>query len=521
MADFDLAVIGAGSAGLSVTAVAAQLGVRVALIERGRMGGDCLNTGCVPSKALLAASHAAQAIRGAGRLGVCVGEPVIDWDAVRAHVQGAIAAIAPADSEARFRALGATVLRGEARFVAPDALQVDGRRITARRIVVAAGSRAAVPPIAGLDRVPFLTNETLFDLPQRPEHLLILGGGPIGLEMADAFAGLGSRVTVLEAATIASREDPELVAGLRSMLVARGVAILEGVGVSAVEPGTVAGSEAAAGSGTGAEPGIGAGLRTGAGSETGAGAGTEAGSVLQGGATAGVVLVLADGRRIGGSHLLVAAGRRPNLEALDLPAADVRASPAGIVTDSGLRSVSNRRVFAAGDIADPVGIGPRAFTHAGSYHAGIVIRRVLFRLPARVDYAALPRVTYTHPELAQVGMTQAEARTVGLPVAVLRWPLADNDRAVAEGDPAGLVKLIVARGRVVGAGILAPAAGEMIGTWTLAIGERTRVSRLAGMIVPYPTRAEAAKRAAGSLFAPKLFSNRTKWVVGWLQRIGG
>lgn len=519
MADFDLAVIGAGSAGLSVTAVAAQLGVRVALIERGRMGGDCLNTGCVPSKALLAASHAAQAIRGAGRLGVCVGEPVIDWDAVRAHVQGAIAEIAPADSEARFRALGATVLRGEARFVAPDALQVDGRRITARRIVVAAGSRAAVPPIAGLDRVPFLTNETLFDLPQRPEHLLILGGGPIGLEMADAFAGLGSRVTVVEAATIASREDPELVAGLRSMLVARGVAILEGVGVSAVEPGTVAGSEAAAGSGTGAEPGTGAGLRTGAGSGTGAGTG--AGSGLQGGATAGVVLALADGRRIASSHVLVATGRRPNLEALDLPAADVRVSPAGIVTDSGLRSVSNSRVFAAGDIADPVGIGPRAFTHVGSYHAGIVIRRVLFRLPARVDYAALPRVTYTYPELAQVGMTEAEARTAGLPVSVLRWPLADNDRSVAEGDPTGLVKLIVARGRIVGAGILAPAAGEMIGTWTLAIGERTRVSRLAGMIVPYPTRAEAAKRAAGSLFAPKLFSARTKWVVGWLQRVGG
>jgi pyruvate/2-oxoglutarate dehydrogenase complex dihydrolipoamide dehydrogenase (E3) component len=499
MSDFELAVIGAGSAGLSVTAVAAQLGVRVALIERGRMGGDCLNTGCVPSKALLAASHAAQAIRDAGRLGVRVAEPAIDWDAVRAHVQGAIAAITPADSEARFRALGAIVLRGEARFVAPDALQVDGRRITARRIVVAAGSRTAVPPIPGLARVAFLTNETLFELPHLPEHLLILGGGPIGLEMADAFAGLGSRVTVVEAATIASHEDPELVVGLRSVLAARGVAILEGVGVVAVEPGPMAGSETDAGSGTCAISGTGAGVA----------------------AAAGVVLVLGDGQRIAGGHLLVATGRRPNLEALDLPAGDVRASPTGIVTDSGLRSVSNRRVFAAGDIADPIGIGPRAFTHVGSYHAGIIIRRVLFRLPARVDYAALPRVTYTHPELAQVGVTEVEARAVGLSVSVLRWPLADNDRAVAEGDPTGLVKLIVARGRVVGAGILAPAAGEMIGTWTLAIGERTRLSRLAGMIVPYPTRAEAAKRAAGSLFAPKLFSARTKWLVGWLQRMGG
>jgi pyruvate/2-oxoglutarate dehydrogenase complex dihydrolipoamide dehydrogenase (E3) component len=471
MADFDLAVIGAGSAGLSVTAVAAQLGLKVALIERGRMGGDCLNTGCVPSKALLAASHAAQAMRGAGKFGMRVVEPENNWEAVRGHVRGAITAIAPADSEARFRALGATVLRGQARFVARDALAVDGQRITARRIVVAAGSSVAVPPIPGLERVRFLTNETLFDLPVRPEHLLILGGGPIGLEMADAFAGLGSQVTVVEAATIASREDPELVAGLRSVLQARGVVLLEGASVALVE--------------------------------------------------AGPVLVLADGRRIAGSHLLVAAGRRPNLEGLDLEAGGVEASRAGIVTDRGLRSVSNRRVFAAGDIADPVGIGPRAFTHVGSYHAGIVILRAVFRLPARLDYAALPRVTYTHPELAQVGMTEAEARAAGLPIAVLRWPLAENDRAVAEGDTTGLVKLIVTRGRVVGAGILAPSAGEMIGTWTLAIAERTRVSRLAGMIVPYPTRAEAAKRAVGSLYAPKLFSARTKLVVGWLQRLGG
>ena len=470
MTDVDLAVIGAGSAGLSVTAAAAQLGVKVVLIERGRMGGDCLNTGCVPSKALLAAAHTAQAIRGARRLGLRVAEPAIDWDAVRAHVQGAIMAIAPADSETRFRALGATVLRGQARFVAPNTLEVDGQRITARRIVVAAGSRATVPPIPGLDRVPFLTNETLFDLPQQPEHLLILGGGPIGLEMADAFAGLGSRVTVVEAATIASREDPELAAGLRQALAARDVTILEGAAVTAVED----------------RP----------------------------------TLVLADGRRIVGSHLLVAVGRRPNLDGLDLKAGGVRASPAGIVTDRGLRSVSNRRVFAAGDIADPVGIGPRAFTHVGLYHAGIIVRRLLFRLPARIDYAALPRVTYTHPELAQVGLTEAEARASGLAVSVLRWPLSDNDRAIAEGDTAGLVKLIVARGRVVGAGILAPSAGEMIGTWTLAIGERTRMSRLAGMIVPYPTRAEAARRAAGSLFAAKLFSARTKRLVLWLQRLG-
>jgi pyruvate/2-oxoglutarate dehydrogenase complex dihydrolipoamide dehydrogenase (E3) component len=469
MPDFDLIIIGAGSAGLSVTAGAAQLGLKVALIERDRMGGDCLNVGCVPSKALLAAAHAANAARQAGRYGIRLPVPEIDWSAVQAHVHGVIDTIAPVDSEARYRALGATVLREEARFVSPGTVSAGGHRLTARRIVVAAGSRAAVPPIPGLDQVPFLTNATLFDLAERPEHLLILGGGPIGLEMADAFSGLGSRVTVVEAATIAGREDPELATGLRMALAARDVAIDEGSTVASVEPGPT--------------------------------------------------LVLADGRRISGSHLLVAIGRRPNLEGLDLDAANVRATPAGITTDRGLRSISNRRVYAAGDIAAPVGLGPRAFTHVGSYHAGIVIRRVLFRLPAKLDYAALPRVTYTDPELAQVGLTEAEARAAGHAVGVLRWPLADNDRAQAERDTAGLVKLVIVRGRVVGAGILAPHAGEMISQWSVAIARRVPLSALAGLIVPYPTRSEAAKRAAGSFFAPKLFAPRTKSLVRWLARL--
>jgi pyruvate/2-oxoglutarate dehydrogenase complex dihydrolipoamide dehydrogenase (E3) component len=468
--DFDLIVIGAGAAGLSVAAGAAQLGASVALIERGRMGGDCLNTGCVPSKALLAAAHAARGVREGARFGVIAEAPAIDWDRVRAHVQGVIADIAPVDSAARFRALGATVLLGEARFTDPATISVDGRgMMTARRYVVAAGSRAAVPPIEGLDGVGYWTNDSLFDLTEKPDHLLILGGGPIGLEMADAFCGLGCRVTVVEAGRIAAKEDPELAAGLRLAMEARGVVFREGTKVTGVAPGPV--------------------------------------------------LLLADGSRVEGSHLLVAVGRTPNLAALNLAAGNIQAGPAGIATDRGLRSVTNKRVFAVGDIADPAGIGPRAFTHVGSYHAGIVIRRVLFRLPARVDYAALPRVTYTDPELAQTGLTEAEAVAAGLKVQVLRWPLADNDRAVAERDTAGLVKLVVSGNRVVGAGILAPHAGEMISQWTLAIAQRTRLSALAGLIVPYPTRSEAAKRAVGSYFAPRLFSARTKALVRFLSRL--
>ncbi len=469
----DLAVIGAGSAGLAVAYVAARLGLRVALIERDTMGGDCLNAGCVPSKALLAAAHAAMAVRDAGRFGVRAAAPEIAWDAVQAHVRQAIDTIAPTDSAERYEGLGATVLRGHARFVARDALEVNGRRLSARRIVVAAGSRPAVPDLPGLDRVPFLTNETLFQLPQRPAHLLILGGGPIGLEMAQAHAGLGCRVTVVQRGRLAPKDEPELVDALRTVLQAQGVTLHENATVARVDVD----------------------------------------------ADGGPVLVLTDGTRLAGSHLLVATGRVPSLDGLDLEAGRVRTTERGIVTDAGLRSPSNRRVFAAGDIADPAGIGPRNFTHVGSYHASIIVRRALFRLPARVSYAALPRVTYTAPELAQIGLTEAEARAAGHRVEVLTWTLAENDRAIAEDDTTGLVKLVVSRGRVLGAGILAPHAGEMTGLWTLAIQQRVKLSTLAGLVVPYPTRAEAGKRAAGSAFTASLFAPRTRRLVRLLARL--
>ena len=318
-----------------------------------------------------------------------------------------------------------------------------------------------------LDRVPFLTNETLFEARPKPDHLLILGGGPIGLEMAQSFALLGARVTVVEAASIASREDPGLVAPLRKILLAQNITLIEGTGVASVEPGPT--------------------------------------------------LVLTDGRRIAGSHLLVAAGRAPTIDTLGLEAGNVRASRAGIATDAGLRSLTNRRVYAAGDIADPTGIGPRAFTHLCSYHAGIVVRRAIFRLPAKLDYASLPRVTYTDPELAQVGLTEAEARAAGHDPQVLTWPLHENDRAIAERRTEGLARLVVTkRGKILGAGILAPHAGEIIGTWTLAIARNTPLSALAGLIVPYPTLGEIGKRAAGSFFTPRLFAAGTKRLVHWL-----
>jgi pyruvate/2-oxoglutarate dehydrogenase complex dihydrolipoamide dehydrogenase (E3) component len=476
--DFDVVVIGAGAAGLSVAAISAGLGLKVAMVERHRMGGDCLNYGCVPSKALLAAAHAAAEARSAGRFGLRLPPPEVDWAGVRAHVHGAIARIAPNDSAARFRGMGVEVVEASAHFLGSDAVEAGGRRLGFRRCVVAAGSAAIVPELPGLDGVPWLTNETIFDLEEPPGHLVILGGGPIGLEMAQAHARLGCRVTVLEGGErIAGREDAELVEGMRHALHADGVEVREGARVARLDPPEDR--------------------------------------------TRGVVAVLEDGSRVAGTHLLLAIGRAPRLSSLDLPAGNVAATPRGIATGRNLRSTSNSRVWAVGDIADPEGLGPRAFTHVASQHAGIVVRSMLFRLPTRLDYDALPRVTYTDPELAQIGLTEAEAREAGhRDVTVLRWPLSENDRAIAEGRPEGLVKLVVGRkGRLLGAGILAPRAGEMAGLYGLMIGRKLPLSALAGMVLPYPTLSEAGKRAAGDFYTPRLLSPTTKRLIGWLKRL--
>lgn len=463
----DICVIGGGSAGLSVAAGAAQMGARTVLIERGPMGGDCLNFGCVPSKALLAAARAAAEIRGAGQFGVEAGVPSVDFGRVQDHVQGVIAAIAPHDLVERFTRLGVTVIRETARFTATDRLSAGGRTVRARRFAVATGSTPAVPPIAGLHQVPFLTNETLFANRTLPERLLVVGGGPIGLEMALAHRRLGSQVTVLEAASILPKDDPELVAVVRRRLEAEGIAIREGVTVSGV------------------------------------------------GATGGGIRLDLAGEQLLGSHLLVATGRRPVIDGLGLEQAGVACTPRGIIVDRRLRT-SNRRIFALGDV-----IGGYQFTHMAGYQAGIVLRNALFRWPARVDDRAVPWVTYTDPELAQVGLSeQAAAAAVGQ-VRVLRSSFAENDRAQTERDTDGMVKIVTGRrGRILGAGIVGAHAGELIQPWILAIRQRLRIGAMAGMIAPYPTLGEAGKRAAGSYFTSALFGPRTRFLVRFLQRFG-
>ena len=466
----DICVIGAGSAGLSVAAGAAQLGAETVLIEAHKMGGDCLNYGCIPSKALLAAAHAAVPGQ-AERFGIRIGEPVVDFRAVHDHVHGVIAAIAPHDSIERFRGLGVRVIPAEAHFIGPAELVAGDVRIRARRFVVATGSRPLVPSIPGLDRVPYLTNETVFDLVACPHHLLVIGGGPIGCELAQAFRKLGAAVSIVEMATLLPKDDPELVAVVRERLQAGGVAVFEGT--------TVVAAEAAA---------EGVALLTEAGGASG---------------------------RIVGSHLLVAAGRHANIAGLDLDAAGIACTAAGITVDRHLRT-TNRRVYAIGDA-----VGGLQFTHVAGYHAGIVIRHALFRLPARVDYRAVPWVTYTDPELAQVGLTEAAARAGGHAVRVLRWPFAENDRAQTERRTAGFVKAVATpRGRILGASIVGAEAGELIQPWVLAMANGLKVSALATMVAPYPTLGEASKRAAGSFYTPSLFSIRTRRLVRFLRWFG-
>lgn len=463
----DLCIIGGGSAGLSVAAGAAQMGARVVLVEAGTMGGDCLNTGCVPSKALIAAAQAAAGARGDQKLGAASDRPRIDFAAVRAHVHGAIATLAPHDSVERFEKLGVRVIAARAAFLSRDAVEAGSCRIVARRFVVATGSRAALPPIAGLAEARPLTNESIFDLADLPEHLIIVGGGPIGLEMAQAFRRLGSRVTVLERVTILPRDEPEAAAVVRQILRREGIDLREGVEIV---------------------------------------------SVRRDGAEVGVAI--RDQGSITGSHLLVAAGRRPSLDGLGLDKAGIAHDARGITVDARLRT-SNRRVFAIGDIAG----GPQ-FTHVAGYHAGIVIRNALLSLPARVDYAALPWVTFLDPEIAHVGLTEAEARAKAGAVTVLQEPLARNDRAVTESRTEGFIKVIAGRrGRILGATIVAPHAGEMIALWGLAIGKGLKLSDMAGLLVPYPTLSEISKRAAGQYYAPTLFGPRVRAIVRAIQRI--
>ncbi len=467
----DICVIGAGSGGLTVAAAAASFGVPVVLIEKGRMGGDCLNYGCVPSKALIAAAGHAEAARHSALFGLRGGDAEVDFRQVHRHVQDTIEAIQPNDSVERFTALGVRVIQAGARFLDRRTVAAGEFEIRARRFVLATGSCPLIPEIEGLDGVDYLTNETVFERTRRPGRLLVLGAGPVGVELAQAHRRLGSEVALVEAGTILAREDPEAAAIVRTRLEAEGVELCEGTRVVRVEKRA-------------------RGVRLRLAAETGE-------------------------MSIDGTHLLLAAGRRPDFGGLDLAKAGIRMNGERLALNSRLRT-SNRRVYAIGDAA-----GGQQFTHVASYHAGLVLRSILFRLPARTGNTPVPRVTFCQPELAQVGQTEEEARAARRPLRILRWPYAENDRAQTDRKTEGFIKVVADhRGRVLGVTIVGASAGELIAMWTLAVAKRMRVHDIAALTLPYPTLSEIGKRAAVAYFADQTRRPLVRQLLAFLRLFG-
>ncbi len=466
----DVCVIGAGTGGLTAAAAAAAFGVNVVLIEKGPLGGE-RRSGALPAQALRAAADQVSALRYGTQFGAKNARPGIDFAAVRAHVRDVVAAVAPRDSRERYKGMGVRILDGEAHFTDRETVAIGSFDIKAQRFVIATGASPALPPIPGLAEVAHLTSETVFDLSECPGHLIVIGAGSGGLELAQTFRRLGAEVTVLEVATPLPHEDPECVAIVLDAFARDGITVRTGVTATRVRRALAR---------------VRVDITTGGGEET-----------------------------IEGTHILIAAGRRPNLEGLNLESGGIAYGPNGIVVDRGLRT-SNKQVYAIGEVT-----GALPLVHAVQHHAGLVIRNALFRTPVDTDRHPIPRVTYTDPELAHVGFTEDEARARSGVIRVLRSPYRENDRALATGATHGHIKIVTDRkGGILGTTIVGAEAAENIAAWSLAVGQKLNIEAMAGVIVPYPTYAEVGKRAAMTYFTRGLTSPSVRRIIGWLRRFG-
>ncbi len=477
--DYDLAVLGAGSGGLMAAVGATKLGLSVVLINGGRIGGDCLNYGCVPSKSLLRVARLARAARKSAEYGVTTGDVQVDYEAVKARVESVQAGIRQHEDAPFLRNMGMDVVEEYAEFADPHTVVAGNQHFTARLILIATGSRAAVPPIPGLEEAGFVTNEQIFDLPELPRHLAVIGGGPIGIEMGWAHRQLGSEVTVLEGGPqILGKDDPEMSAIVRQSMEEDGVGFLTSVNVSRIEKGAD---------------------------------GTKR------------IVYEKDGEEetAEADQLLVAAGRAPNVDKLRLENAGVEYDKRkGVKVDAGQRT-NVGHIYAVGDAT-----GGLMFTHAAGLEAGTFIRRAIFHLPAKTSYKAFPWCTYTDPESASTGLNEPEAKKQGIPYVVARARFSGNDRALAEGTPEGLVKVLLEPprllglrgGKIIGAQIVGPHAGELIHEFVVAINSGLTATQLTGMTHAYPTLAEANKRAISNYLGEKLFTAGTR---RWLKRLFG
>ncbi len=470
----DICVIGAGSGGLSVASGAAQMGADVVLLEGHKMGGDCLNVGCVPSKAILAAAHKANDIRrGAESFGVSSNGVKIDMSGVHKHIHGVIGTIAPHDSVERFESFGVNVISEYGTFNSPTEVQAGNIKIRARYFVIATGSVPFVPPIKGLDTVDYLTNENIFDLTDLPDHLIVVGGGPIGCEMAQAFRHLGAEVSLVSLGSIMEHDDPDIVDVARQKFIADGINLYENTATEDISK--------------------------------------DKSDII-------VNVKTKDGEMIAikGSHLLMATGQRAAIEKLNLEKANIQTDRRGIMVDKAMRT-STKKIFAIGDATNTF-----QFTHIAGYQAGIVIQRALFKMPAKANYNAVPWVTYTDPEVANVGMNETIAtKKLGAGnFQLLKWHYNENDRAQSERATEGFIKVIITpKGKILGATIVGKQAGELLMPWSLAISKGLKVKDIAQLIVAYPTVSEVNKRVAGSYFTPKIFSPKVRKIVGFIAKI--
>jgi pyruvate/2-oxoglutarate dehydrogenase complex dihydrolipoamide dehydrogenase (E3) component len=463
----DLVVLGGGVGGLVIASVTAQLGLKVTLIEKSdKLGGDCLHYGCVPSKTLIHSAKVASLMRRGEEFGLSKAVPNVDLNRVMGHVADVVATIQKHDDPERFRGYGCKVIFGRPRFIDPHRVQVNGETIRGSRFVIATGSSPAMPPIDGLDQIDYLTNKTVFSHDNLPRRLLVLGGGPIGVELAQSFLRLGSEVSLVQSNDrLLPKEDSDISDALKQHLTYEGMKIYAGVKAQRVRK-----------------------------------------------VDGGLDLECGNGLTLKGDTLLVAAGRKPNLEGLDLETAGVEYGKRGINVDSRLRT-SQKHIFACGDVC-----GPYPFTHMAEHQAGVVISNAAFRWPKKIDYSVVPWVTYTDPEVARVGMNETQAKENETEYQLLHFQFKDVDRALAEVAPYGEIKLLVRKNRILGATIIGPHAGELLHEVILAMQARIKLGQISAAVHVYPTLAQITRRAVNTYYAPKLFSPRTRRLVGVINR---
>ncbi len=465
MQKYDVAVIGGGAGGLVVASVAAQLGLKVALVEKEKLlGGDCLHYGCVPSKSLLRSAHVAHLARHAADYGISVSTADTDMHKVNTYIHNAVKTIQQHDSHERFREIGCEIYTGSAHFVNAHCIRVGDIELHAKCFVIATGSSAWIPEIEGIKSVSYLTNEDMFSLKALPGHLLILGAGPVGVEMAQAYARLGSRVTLIEQAErILPRFDRDISQTLKRQFQSDGISIVHGVVDRLQQQDDV---------------------RT---------------------------VVLDDGRELSGDQLLVAIGRRPVVNELRLDQAGVEFSSSGIKVNTRMQT-SRRHIFACGDVT-----GLMPFTHVAEQQAGVVIANAIFRIPKRMDYRVIPAVVYTEPECAQVGMSLEQAEQ-DASASVIQFDMQQLDRAITDNTTQGFLKLVVRKGRIAGAHAIGHHAGEIIHELALAIQENMKLSKITALVHAYPSYSQLNRRAASQYYRDSLFSPFAKKLVQLLSR---